>query len=526
MTATDPTRPARGRRALERGRNGGRKGADASHVTGTDKATVTTRGTPQGATQGTPEGATQGASQGATQGTAQGATQGTAQGAAKGARSRRSPARTRLRRLQFRLTLAYTLVTLAGVSVLSWMVIRTDERSWHAAEYDEMGRRAAVSTSLIYYTDAGIQLDGLYDDEATQGRPQVTVLRRAPGGTLKRIFTSQGQAEPVAEARLTALARSAMERDDTVRAEVSDAHGDPAYLLGRPFHHDESGAVEGAVVVVGDPAHRVAEHGRLIVSVLTGAGLLTCLAAVTGHLLSGRSLRPAWQALEAQERMLADTAHELRTPVAVMRSSVDVAGTDPRGLGPHLPRIRRATERLTDVVDNVLTRGRLQGAADTLRPVPLRLDQLVEQVCEELTAGPHTLTASLEPSVATADPALVRIAVRNLLDNALRHGRTPGDPEGRAQVHVTVRGPVVAVSDRGPGVAAANLPVLAARFRSPGGGSGIGLSLVAEVATAHGGALTADTRPGGGSVFRLVLGPREARRARGRSTVPGNGPVS
>ncbi|MFD5888124.1 sensor histidine kinase [Streptomyces sp. NPDC060334] len=492
MTAADPNRPTRSRRAPKRVREGGRKGA--GKATGASHGTVTTEA---------------------------GATAGSAGGSA-----RRSPARLRLRRLQFRLTLAYTLVTLAGVSVLSWMVIRTDERSWRAAEYDEMGRRAAVSTSLIYYTDAGIQLDGLYDDEATEGRPQVTVLRRAPGGVLKRIFTSQGQAEPVAEARLTALARSAMERDDTVRAEVSDAHGDPAYLLGRPFHHDESGAVEGAVVVVGDPAHRVAEHSRLIVSVLTGAGLLTGLAAVTGHLLSGRSLRPAWQALEAQERMLADTAHELRTPVAVMRSSVDVAGMDPRGLDPHLPRIRRATERLTDVVDNVLTRGRLQGAADTLRPVPLRLDQLVEQVCEELTAGPHTLTASLEPSVATADPALVRIAVRNLLDNALRHGRTPGDPAGRAQVHVTVRGLVVAVSDRGPGVAAADLPALTSRFRSPGGGSGIGLSLVAEVATAHGGGLTADTRPGGGAVFRLLLGPREARRARGRSTVPGNGPVS
>ncbi|MFF3431611.1 sensor histidine kinase [Streptomyces sp. NPDC002602] len=492
MTAADPNRPARSRRAPERGREGRREGA--GKAAGARRGTVTTEA------------------------------KATARGA--GERARRSPARLRLRRLQFRLTLAYTLVTLAGVSVLSWMVIRTDERSWRAAEYDEMGRRAAVSTSLIYYTDAGIQLDGLYDDEATEGGPQVTVLRRAPGGTLKRIFTSRGEAEPVAEARLTALARSAMERDDTVRAEVSDAHGDPAYLLGRPFHHDESGAVEGAVVVVGDPAHRVAEHGRLIVSVLTGAGLLTGLAAVTGHLLSGRSLRPAWQALEAQERMLADTAHELRTPVAVMRSSVDVAGMDPRGLDPHLPRIRRATERLTDVVDNVLTRGRLQGATDTLRPVPLRLDQLVEQVCEELTAGPHTLTASLEPSVVTADPALVRIAVRNLLDNALRHGRTPGDPAGRAQVHVTVRGPVVAVSDRGPGVAAADLPALASRFRSPGGGSGIGLSLVAEVATAHGGALTADTRPGGGAVFRLLLGPREARRARGRSTVPGNSPAS
>ncbi|MFD3808106.1 histidine kinase dimerization/phospho-acceptor domain-containing protein [Streptomyces sp. NPDC058611] len=69
--------------------------------------------------------------------------------------------------------------------------------------------------------------------------------------------------------------------------------------------------------------------------------------------------------MEAQERMLADSAHELRTPVAVMRSSVDVAGLDPRGLDPHPPRIRRATERLTDVVDNVLIR-----AASRKAPTP------------------------------------------------------------------------------------------------------------------------------------------------------------
>ncbi|WP_348652299.1 histidine kinase dimerization/phospho-acceptor domain-containing protein [Streptomyces sp. Isolate_45] len=196
-----------------------------------------------------------------------------------------------------------------------------------------------------------------------------------------------------------------------VRAEVPDVRGGTAYLLARPFHHDETQEVRGAVVVAGDPAHRMAEHDRLVMSVLVGAGLLTTLAAGTGHLLSGRSLRPAWESLEAQERTLADTAHELRTPVAVMRSSVDVAGADPRGLDPHLPRIRRATERLADVVENVLTRGRLQAAhRDALRAVPLRLDQLVEQTCDELSAGRHVLTTSLDASVVTADPALVRIA--------------------------------------------------------------------------------------------------------------------
>ncbi|MFE3629900.1 sensor histidine kinase [Streptomyces goshikiensis] len=422
----------------------------------------------------------------------------------------RSPARRRLRRLQLRLTLAYTLITLAGVSALSWMVIRTDERSWRAAAYDEMDQRAAVSTSLIYYTDDGLQLDGLYDDEATRGAPRVRVLHAAPGGALRLVFTSPGPARPaVAEDRLAALARTAMDRDDTVRAEAPDSRGAAAYLLARPFHHDETQEVRGAVVVVGDPSQWMAEHRRLAASVLVGAGLLTALAAATGHLLSGRSLRPAWQSLEAQERILADAAHELRTPVAVMRSSVDVAGTDPRGPGPHLPRIRRATERLTDVVDNVLTRGRLQAAGPDLRAVPLRLDQLVEQACEELAAGPHVLTTSLDASVVTADPALVRIAVRNLLDNAVRHGATPAPASaaGRAEVHVMVRGATVAVADRGPGIAAADLPALTERFRSPGGGTGIGLSLVSEIAAAHGGDLTADLRPGGGTLVRLSLGP-------------------
>ncbi|GAA3071340.1 hypothetical protein GCM10020254_13910 [Streptomyces goshikiensis] len=129
------------------------------------------------------------------------------------------------------------------------------------------------------------------------------------------------------------------------------------------------------------------------------------------------------------------------------------------------------------------------------------------------------LTTSLDASVVTADPALVRIAVRNLLDNAVRHGATPAPASaaGRAEVHVMVRGATVAVADRGPGIAAADLPALTERFRSPGGGTGIGLSLVCEIAAAHGGDLTADLRPGGGTLVRLSLGPRRpGPRPRGR----------
>ncbi|MER5965621.1 HAMP domain-containing sensor histidine kinase [Streptomyces sp. NPDC002057] len=479
-------------------------------------------------------------------------------------RDRAAGPRRRLRRLQLRLTLAYTLTTLVGVSVLSWLVIHTDGRSWQAAEFDEMRRHATVSTSLIYYTDEGVQLDGLRDDESTRGRHQVFVLLRptrigasatgvadsGPGrpgsagpraaterpagagpradterpagagaraagpGALDRVFTSGSRSVAVSDERIAALARTAMDEDVTLREEVP-AGDRTAYAVARPFYHDETQETTGAVVVIGDPGLRMAEHTRLTYAVLTGSGVLTLLAAFTGHLLSGRSLRPAWQALEAQERLLADAAHELRTPVAIMRSSMDVAGTDPGNLPTHLPRIRRATDRLTDVVENVLTRGRLQDSAASFSPVPLRLDQLVEDACGELPPARLTLTLRLDEAVVDADPALTRVAVRNLLDNALRHGRSPGDPHGGAEIDVSVRGHTVAVADRGPGVAAEELPELTERFRSRGGGSGIGLSLVREIAAAHGGTLTARPRPGGGAVFLLALGPAgQARHAR------------
>jgi two-component system, OmpR family, sensor kinase len=410
---------------------------------------------------------------------------------------------------------------LAGVGALSWLVIRTDARSLQSAEYQELYRRASVSASLIYYDDNDrLQLDGLYDDDATAGPIQIGVIRTEPDGGLSTTYTSFGRSLLVSDAESGRIARAAMRADTTVRSDGRTLDGHAVYLLALPFYHDGTGKTAGAVVAIGSQEHSHAQHERLKTAVLFGSAALTCLAAVSGHLISGRSLRPAWQSLEAQERLLADTAHELRTPVAIMRGSVDIASTDPQGLEPHLPRIRRAIDRLTDVVDNVLMRGRLQTAPDTFEPVPLRLDQLVEQICDDAPRNGHRLNLDLHHAVVDADPALVRIAVRNLLDNAFRHGATPDDPDRHADVDVCVRDATVTVADRGPGVRPSDLPDLIKRFRSPGGGTGIGLALVQEVAAVHGGSITLEPRSGGGSVFILRLKPthRPKWRQRRRST--------
>ncbi|MFF0508663.1 sensor histidine kinase [Streptomyces fimicarius] len=431
---------------------------------------------------------------------------------------RRSPARRRLRRLQLRLTAAYTLITVIGLAALSWLVIRTDDRARQDAEYDEMRRRASVAASLVYYEDDRIRLDGLDDDDATSGTPQILVLEGRPGGDPVTVFRGRTEQFAVPAGALRAVARTAMGEEEPVRAEARDRTGEPVHLLAVPFYHDATDEVAGAAVAVGDPEYGAAEHRSLVLSLVVGTGALTALAALTGHVLSGRSVRPAWQALEQQERLLADAAHELRTPVAVMRGSVEVAAASPDGPAAHLPRIRRAADRMADVVENLLTRGRLEADVDVVRAEPLRLDQLVEEVCAELPENGHRPELRLTESVTEADAALVRVAVRNLLDNAVRHGRAPGAPADRADLLVTVRGPEVWVADRGPGVDPDRLPELMERFSSPGGGTGIGLSLVGRIAEAHRGTLTVRERPGGGAEFVLRLAPAGSRQGRRRGT--------
>lgn len=296
------------------------------------------------------------------------------------------------------------------------------------------------------------------------------MLEDRPGSGPAVVFRGRTQQFDVPGATVARAARSAVRAEETVRQEARDRTGGPVRLLAVPFYHDATDEVAGAAVAVGDPEYGAAEHRSLVLSLVIGCAALTALAALTGHVLSGRSMRPAWQALEQQERLLADAAHELRTPVAVMRGSVEVAERGPGGLQAHLPRIRRAADRMGHVVENLLTRGRLEAAVESVRAEPLRLDQLVEEVCADLPEGGHRLELRLEESVVEADAALVRVAVRNLLDNAVRHGHAargggPGRPSrGRARTGGIGRRPGPGGGARAAAGADGALPLAGRRY--------------------------------------------------------------
>ncbi|MER8007856.1 HAMP domain-containing sensor histidine kinase [Streptomyces sp. NPDC094149] len=222
---------------------------------------------------------------------------------------------------------------------------------------------------------------------------------------------------------------------------------------------------------------------------------------------------------QARHRLAADVAHELRTPLASLQ-----AGLEELRDGYADPSARRLASlhdqalRLGRIVDDLGELADAESARLALRPAEVDLTALAvaavaEREAELRTAG---LTVRTVPGPAPlpvrADADRLHQALGNLLSNTARHCR-PGDTV-TVTTSATPAEAVVEVADTGPGIPADELPHVfdrlwrGARARS-GGGSGIGLAVVKELVTAHGGTVAASSGPEGGTRMTLRL-PRAA----------------
>jgi signal transduction histidine kinase len=155
------------------------------------------------------------------------------------------------------------------------------------------------------------------------------------------------------------------------------------------------------------------------------------------------------------------------------------------------------------LVAGLLSRARIDAGTRPLELTPLRLDLLVEQVVDELPHRGGEVSVRTEPTVVLGDPDLLAQAVRNLVDNALRHGAPAGEP---SEVHVYVAAGKVSVHDRGPGIAAGDREtIFGDRVTSGRGGIGVGLAIVRWVAELHGGRAYVAPASGPGAVVELAL---------------------
>ena len=253
------------------------------------------------------------------------------------------------------------------------------------------------------------------------------------------------------------------------------------------------------------------------------------LAEVTGHAvpLEARPLVEAIndllgrlaRTLENERRFTADAAHELRTPLAVVKVQAQVAlGSTLISDREHaLRQVVAGTDRATHLVEQLLRMARLDPLTQLPDAHPVDLAEVARQVVTRMYEASPDLACRIQLEAAdaplrlNADAELLAAALRNLLDNALRY--TPAGSPVQLMAGLDQNDLVLSVSDAGDGVPAEDLPRLTERFYRAGGandssgtsvaGSGLGLAIVQRIAQLHGARLELVNGPRGGFEARL-----------------------
>lgn len=431
--------------------------------------------------------------------------------------------------LRFRATVwtaaAIALLVLASALAINWAVTRTVRDSFDNVLLDQAEDRALLLAggadpgTLVTVTGEEVVVAVVGSDGAvlaSSGTPEPEVLAALPPGI--------SDVEVITD-----------EDDDDERGAESSPHSES--LRAAVVEN-----LDGSSVVVGNEREEIRRAlGEVRWILAIGGPVIALLAALIVRWLSGRALRPVFgmrddldgvvhhggrvtepgtndeidalavtmngvldeleRQSEARRKFVADASHELKSPVANARVLIETEGSQAQTLGE--------LDRLQAIVDDLLYLARTDETV-AAAPAVIDLDDVVFDEAERATTHTDRLVdaSGVQPAQVLADRNEISRAVRNLLDNAIRHAA--------AKVTISIEPGdgtcAVVVDDDGPGVPAGDRHRVFERFarldsdraRSDGG-TGLGLSIVASIAHRNEGAVRVLEAPSGGARFELVL---------------------
>ena len=479
--------------------------------------------------------------------------------------------------VRWRLTLWYAALTTLVLVVFSIAVYIGLQRRLSDNLDDDLRSQAALASASVTFGSGGaiVASEDDFSDESVLKVVELDgdVEYRYRGGDLQDIPVHLADVNRAAAGRTTY--RTVDTEGQTLRAITVPIRNTRGDVIGALLMGMSTGRIEAALDL-------------LMQALLVIAPVAIGLAAFTGYMLAGRALRPVAdithlagqiggndlhsrldlelpddeigrlaatfnlmlaridESFQRQRQFTGDAAHELRTPLALMRSQIDLALTQaetPDELREALQALDGDVGRMTTLVGTLLVLARADAGALTPSREPVDLAALANDVCEQyapVTAQQGmTLTCELAPVTARADADMIIQVLVNLIDNAVTNtpeggaiivrtgqgtdvsGQRTGD-RGQATVARSADGQVLApgapfleVADSGIGIPVEHLPRIFDRFyrvdsgrTRARGGIGLGLAISQAIAQAHGGALTATSEPGKGSTFTLTL-PKE-----------------
>jgi signal transduction histidine kinase len=409
-----------------------------------------------------------------------------------------------LDRLRLRLTLWY-----AGVLTLIILLLGT-------------GIFVAIRHRMSRTLDASLKA-------ATAAVMQATLIReveraRSPGVADavaelhipdRALYLFDADGHPIVPARVDAwIEAGARQAARTGWADVDrDAPGEREFRL----HAERFSGATGTVYVAASLADRMEleeEYGSLIVTFAAATLAALLLVAGGGYVLARQSTAPIERSMEQMRRFMADAAHELRTPVTILRARAGVTLAQPRDPGRDaaaLQAIEQETRRLGEIVGDLLTLARADAGELPVARESLYLDDVTADAVAAMRAlaerkGVALEVGQFEEAGIAGDPALVRQLLLIVLDNAIKY--TPTGGRVRLDVAGADGARSVVVTDTGMGIPADQLPHIFERFyrgefaRREAEGTGLGLAIARWIADLHGARIDIGSGPEG---TRVVL---------------------